>query len=86
MEHEEQVTNVKEERNIQVKKKGETEQEIASAEQALEQYKACCKRTAAGLLHRYHACIYWQCGGNYQPVKKRRVLGFWRRLFFAGQP
>lgn len=40
MEQEEQLTNVKEERNIQIKKKGEAEQEIASAEQALDQYKA----------------------------------------------
>lgn len=40
MEQEEQLTNVREERNIQIKKKGEAEQEIASSEQALDQYKA----------------------------------------------
>lgn len=40
MEQEEQLTNVKEERNIQIKKKGEAIQEIHSAEQALDQYQA----------------------------------------------
>lgn len=40
MEQEEQLTNVQEERNIQLKKEAEAEQTILSAEQELEQYKA----------------------------------------------
>ena len=40
MEHEEQYTNIKEEKNIQLKKKDELSQEILSAKQELEQYKA----------------------------------------------
>ena len=76
MEQEEQLTNVKEERNIQTKKKGETEQEIASAEQALEQYKADFAKQISEeyTVNKEKLISYGHEMTKYQEVLKRTIV------------